>query len=146
MTTNKTTLTRAAASALIAATVVFSGIRVAEAGPLPVDLTMKNAAIGHVTDVRYVHRYRRHYYRGGAAFAGIVMGLIGAAIANQYAYPPAYYGNPYGPDYYYGGYPGYYESYPAPYYGGGGYYGGAHFAHPGFRHFSGAGHPGHHHH
>jgi hypothetical protein len=76
--------------------------------PLPTaTASIAAAAPDHVTDVRYRHR------RGGAAFAGIALGLIGAGIAAS-TYPRYYY-DPY--PYPYDGYYGPSAYAPGPYYG-----------------------------
>jgi hypothetical protein len=94
-------------SALLALTVVSTDIGAVAAAPFPVNASaFRVPASNDRIDVRY---------RGGALAAGIVFGLIGAAIASQYYYYPS-------PYYYYPAYPRayYYPSYsyytPYPYY------------------------------
>jgi len=73
----------------------------ANAAPLSTNaLALKEAAPSDVIDVR---RWRRH--RSGAAFAGLALGIIGAAIvARQYdRRHRRHYDNYYAPNYYYGG-------------------------------------------
>jgi hypothetical protein len=83
----------------------------ANAAPLSASSqAVKNAAPSDVIDVR---RYRGYGWGGGAAVAGLALGIMGAAIAaRRYDYGP-YYG--YGP-YYAGAYPyGYYPYRPYRY-------------------------------
>jgi hypothetical protein len=71
--------------------------------PLPINAgAVQSAMPDSVVNVRH---------RGGALAAGIAFGLLGAAIANNYAYPPPYF--------YYSPYPAYYPPYPyyGPYWG-----------------------------
>jgi hypothetical protein len=91
--------------AVIGVATTLSAVNSSTAGVFPVDTaTMKAAVPQDVVEV---------YYRGGGAlFAGMALGLMGAAIAGSYYYGPRYY------------YPGYYPGYayaPYPYYGS--YYG-----------------------
>jgi hypothetical protein len=107
--------------AVIGVAATLSAVNSSTAGVFPVDtVTTKTAAPQDVVEV---------YYRGGGAlFAGLALGLMGAAIAGSYYYGPRYY------------YPGYYPGYayaPYPYYGS--YYGGypayAYPYYPRYRHY-----------
>jgi hypothetical protein len=96
-----------AMGAVIGVTATLTAVNSSTAGVFPVDTaTTKAAAPQDIVNV---------YYRGGGAlFAGLALGLVGAAIAGSYYYAPPYY------------YPGYYPGYvyapsPYPYYGS--YYG-----------------------
>jgi len=86
----------------------------ANAAPLSsTPLAVKEALASDVINVR---RWRGYGYGGGAVFAGVALGVLGAAIASRSYYRP-YYGG-YGP--YYGGYGPYYSGayyYPTGYYG-----------------------------
>ena len=93
-------------SALLALTAVSSDIGAAAAAPFPVNASaFRVPASNDRIDVRY---------RGGALAAGIVFGLIGAAIASQYYYYPSPYYYPAYPRAYY--YPSYSYYTPYPYY------------------------------
>jgi hypothetical protein len=84
----------------IGATAALSHVNRSNAGPLPTALAaVKTAVPEDVIEVRN---------RGGAIFAGLALGLIGAAIAGN-----SYYGS----GYYYPAYPYSYSPYPyyAPY-------------------------------
>jgi hypothetical protein len=99
----------------ISITATLTAVNSSTADVFPVDTATMKAAPQDVVDV---------CYRGGEAlFAGLALGLMGAAIAGSY----------YGPRYYYPGYyPGYaYASYP--YYGS--YYAGYPYAYRYRRHW-----------
>ncbi len=93
-----------AAILVVAATV--SAVKTSTAGVLPVDtVTARAAAPQDIVEVSH---------RGGALFAGLALGLIGAAIVgsqyrHHYYYYPSYYPS-YNP-YYYPPYPYYYPRY-----------------------------------
>jgi hypothetical protein len=93
----------------IAAGTTIGSVGISTAGPLPVDPAIRTAAATNTVDVRY-------YGYGGGLFAGLAIGMIGAAVASQYYYPPYY---SYPGAYYY---PRYYGYYPRAYYGSGYYY------------------------
>ncbi|MEW6769584.1 MAG: hypothetical protein AB1342_16300 [Pseudomonadota bacterium] len=114
----KTNLTVLSLSAAIALTVVAVP-QMAQAQPAASAVQVKTS---DATDIS-ARRYARRYYRNnaaGAAFAGLIIGGIGAAIANQqrqdyyrqnyyYGGNPYYGGRYYGAPAYYG--PGYYNPY-----------------------------------
>ena len=95
----------------IGATAALSHVSRSNAGPLPTALAaVKTAVPEDVIEVRN---------RGGAIFAGLALGLIGAAIAGNSYYGSGYYypAYPYPYSYSYSPYPYYgYPSYGYPYY------------------------------
>jgi len=100
--------------AVIGVAATFSAVNSSIAGVFPVDTAaMNTAAPQDVVEVRY---------RGGALFAGLALGLMGAAIAGSYYYGPSYYyppyypGNAYPPYPYYGPYYWGYPTYAYPVY------------------------------
>jgi hypothetical protein len=102
------------AVAVAIGTTALSHVSQSNAGPIPTAMAaVKTAVPEDVIEVRN---------RGGAIFAGLALGLIGAAIAgNGYygGYYPAYpyYSYPYPYSYSYSPYPYYgYPSYGYPYY------------------------------
>jgi hypothetical protein len=100
-------------AAILAMTATLSAMQTSTAGVFPVDtVTSQAAAPQDIVEV--------HYRGGGAVFAGMALGLFGAAIAgNSYYYGPRYYYPSYYPYYGYPSYnPGYYYppySYYRPY-------------------------------
>ncbi len=109
MLSNKSIATGLTAVLALGAAAAPGGI--ASAAPLSTSShAMKQAVPNDVIDVR---RYRGYGWGGGAAFAGLALGVMGAAIASR-RYGP-YYGPHYGP-YYAGAYPyGYYPYRPYRY-------------------------------
>ena len=100
-------------AAILAMTATLGAVQTSTAGVFPVDtVTSEAAAPQDIVEVRH---------RGGeAAFAGMALGLLGAAIAgNSYYYGPSSYYPSYYPYYGYPSYnPGYYYppySYYRPY-------------------------------
>jgi len=93
-------------AAMLAVATTLSAVKMSTAGAFPIDtVTTKAAAPSDIVEVRH---------NGGALFAGIGLGLLGAAIVgNSYYYGPGYYYPSYDPGYYYPPYP-----YYRPYYGG----------------------------
>jgi hypothetical protein len=93
-------------AAILAVAATLSAVKTSTAGVIPVDtLTAKAVASQDVVEVSH---------RGGALFAGLALGLIGAAIVgsqyrHHYYYYPSYGYPSYGP-YYYPPYP-YYPRY-----------------------------------
>ena len=86
-------------AAILTVAAILSAVKTSTAGVFPVDtVTAKAAAPQDVVDVSH---------RGGALFAGLALGLIGAAIADNYYRPHYYYYPSYSP-YYYRPYPSYY--------------------------------------
>ena len=94
-----------AMAAMLAITATLSAVKTSTAGIFPVDTVTSKAAAPHdVVDVRH---------DGGAIFAGVALGLLGAAIVgNSYYYGPRYYYPSYYPGDAYSPYPYYYPSYP----------------------------------
>jgi len=89
-----------AMAAMLVAAATLSAVKTSTASIFPVDtVTSKAAAPQDVVHVRH---------GGGALFAGLALGLIGAAIADSY-YRPHYYPSYY--PYYYRPYPYYYPRY-----------------------------------
>jgi hypothetical protein len=87
-------------AAILVVAATLSAVKTSTAGVFPVDTVTARAAVPQdVVDVSH---------RGGALFAGLTLGLLGAAIAGSY-YRPHYY---YYPSYY----PYYYPPQPYPYY------------------------------
>jgi hypothetical protein len=104
-------------AAMLAITATLSAVETSTAGVFPVDTVTSKAAAPHdVVDVRH---------GGGAIFAGLALGLLGAAIVGSYYYGPRYY---YYPGYAYSPYPYYYSSYP-------GYWGYRYPFYPRYRHY-----------
>src|SRR5258708_945955 len=94
-----------AMAAMLAITATLSAVKTSTAGIFPVDtVTLKAAAPHDVVDV---------HHDGGAIFAGVALGLLGAAIVgNSYYYGPRYYYPSYYPGDTSSPYPYYYPSYP----------------------------------
>ena len=83
--------------ATVSALTALSNVETTWAGPLPVGTAgLKTATASEIVDVRY-RRHRRHYRRNEAIAAGIMFGLLSAAIASRYNdddYEPYYYSYP----------------------------------------------------
>jgi hypothetical protein len=91
----------------IGATAALSHVSPSSAGPLPTAVAaVKTAVPEDVIEVRN---------RAGAIFAGVALGLLGAAIVGNSYYGPSYYYPAYPQPYYYSPYP-YYAPYRYPYY------------------------------
>jgi hypothetical protein len=102
MNSRKPTALALAAAIAVGSVFVPGSYGTANAAPLSTNaLALKEAAPSDVVDVR---RWRRH--RSGAAFAGLALGIIGAAIvAREYdRRHRRHYDNYYAPNYYHGGY------------------------------------------
>ena len=85
-------------AAILGVAATLSAANTSTAGVLPVDaVTAKAAASQNIVEVRH---------HGGALFAGVALGLLGAAVADSY-YRHHYYYHPY----YYPPYPYYYPRY-----------------------------------
>jgi len=89
-------------AAILAVAATLSAVKTSTAGVIPVDtVTAKAAAPQDIVEVSH---------RGGALFAGVALGLIGAAIVGSQYRPHYYYYPSYSP-YYYPPYPYYYPRY-----------------------------------
>jgi hypothetical protein len=98
-----------AVAVAIGTTAAPSHVSQSNAGPIPTAMAaVKTAVPEDVIEVRN---------RGGAIFAGVALGLIGAAIAGNGYYGSGYYYPAYPYPYSYSPYPSYgYPSYGYPYY------------------------------
>jgi hypothetical protein len=89
-------------AAILAVAATLSAVKTSTAGAVPVDtVTARVAAPQDIVEVRH---------NGGALFAGVALGLIGAAIVGSQYRHHYYYGYPAYDPYYYPPYP-YYPRY-----------------------------------